>query len=58
MPWTPPTVNNDVNNSTVLYPVEGLPISTIALVIAGILIVGLTVFFLIKNKKKNGDDKS
>lgn len=58
--WHPaPTLNNAVNNSTVLPPVEGLPGSTIAvLVIAGLLIVGLTVFFLIKNKKKNGDDKS
>lgn len=54
-----PALNNAVNNSTVIPPVEGLPGSTIAvLVIAGILIVGLTVFFLIKNKKKNGDDKS
>ena len=53
--WAPPpTVNNAVNNSTVIR----LPVSTIVLVIAGILIVGLTVFFLIKNKKKNGDDKS
>ena len=58
--WHPaPTLNNAVTNNTVLPPVEGLPGSTIAvLVIAGTLIVGLTVFFLIKNKKKNGDDES
>ena len=57
--WAPPpTVNNAVNNAVNNSTVIRLPVSTIVLVIAGILIVGLTVFFLIKNKKKNGDDES
>ena len=58
--WLPEaTLNNTVNNSTTPPQVEGfLNTPMIVLVIAGILIIGLTVFFLIKNKKKNGDDKS